>query len=296
MKNTKVFVVAENERNIRAGHCYCCGDHVSAGNGYRVGIAGVGIRVVCPEHYADNGLIVYHGNARQRNNALEIKGTVKKTALASTTIGIELELYDNGRDGNDADLSAIRATFARCFGGVFESDCTVTAEHPTDPARGLGAYSKVLQRIEKQGDIHYFSNERCGAHVHVYCNDVVYVRRYYHSLFLPLQNYLDSLGHEKRVEYFGRDFGEWCGRIYDGCNAQNHSNFVNTQHANTLEFRLPRITGHKQYMQVLKFWRKCGLFINEFDFDKNNADNDARLARARECGAGLVEIAKHFYK
>ena len=120
------------------------------------------------------------------------------------------------------------------------------------------------------------------------------MRRYYHSIFLPLNDYIDSLGAERRVEVFGSDFRYYAMKINENSDPQSHSNIFNTQHLHTLEFRLPRVIGYKQYMNVLKFWREVVCYINNYDF-KEDADAVTRKATARTCGGALVKIAKKYF-
>lgn len=288
MKNYNLFTINENlGHNKNKAHCLCCGDVVLSGEGYRVFIPSKGNRVVCRLHYGNNNLVSYHNNASAQR---EIIGTEKITPLAKTKLGVEIETY-----GNTTEINSVRAYFENIFIVSAESDCTVSAEFPTSIMEGLNRISKVLQSLEYHNALSILNNSHVGAHIHVECNDIPYIRRYYHSIFIPLFDYINEKSYECRVNFFGRDFGEWCSKININTTPTTHSNFINTQHNNTLELRLPRVTSYKQYMQVLKFWRECGYTINNFDFCKNSNDNIIRKQKARECGLLLVTIAKKYF-
>lgn len=295
MKNEVRVVIEEGTVNQRFARCIApdCGCELPAGTGKAIFIPSKGIRYVCDRHFGDNGLLGYHGNARRLqmndNGAL---GTPKKTALAQTTISVEFETYTPS--AHTARYTAVRNILESCFDCKAESDCTVTWENPSHYCAGLAKFSKVLQRMDLQGELAYFDNEKCGAHIHAGADDVRYLRRYYHSIFVPLSDYIVSLPRAKRIEYFGRDFAEWAQPIRHGCNVENHTNVFNMQHEATVEFRLPRITGFNQYMKVLKFWRQCMCEVNHFEFNKD-ADSATRKASADRCAEKLVKIAKKYF-
>lgn len=297
MKNYSIDEkVQSGERNINKAHCLYCDEELLRGEGYRVFIPSLGKRVVCPKHYATNGLLSYHGNKRERedNGSITI-GTPKKLPLTKTPVGVEVETkkyYDN----NSSEYTTLRMLLQRSFVVKAESDITVSAEFPTEKMQGLATISKVLQSMENHGLIKYVKDNDCGAHIHVQCDDILYVRRYYHSLFIPLFNYINNLSRGERIRTFGSDWRYYASQINTDTNPMVHENFVNVQHNNTIEFRLPRIIGYKQYMQVIKFWREVGYYINNFDFDKTNPDNNIRVSKAMICGVGIVNIAKKYFE
>lgn len=267
--------------NIRRGHCIVCNDIVEKGEGKRVLIPSRGIRMVCRRHMNDYNLRGYCDEDYTE------RGTMKTTPLASTTIGCEIE-YNN----EVANISALR-TFLEGCGFIITSDCTVYSEAKSPIYTGLGSISKVLQSIEREGFLPCVMSEGVGAHIHVQCNDIGYVRRYYHSIFLPLADYIRGV--ENKEEVFGSNYRDYAQDIYFNCNAMYHSNLFNVEHNHTIEFRLPKIRGYKQYLHLVKFWREIGCYINHFDFDKNNVDNNIRKANARKCGEALVNIAKKYF-
>lgn len=286
--------VAEGERNLRRGRCVLCEAHgvthyLEKGEGYRVFIPSKGIRIVCSEHYINRGLISYHSNACR---GVEKIGTSKRGTLESTTVGIEFE--GNIANASDAEFTTFRAMIEAFTFCCMESDCTVSGEMPTQPMEGLGRVSKILQSLELHNQLAILSHNSCGAHIHAQCNDISYVRRYYHSIFLPLNRYICDMSSERRVEVFGSDFRYYATRIDERTNPLEHTNIFNTQHAHTLEFRLPRVIGYKQYMNCIKFWREVVCYINNFDFHKED-DKPIRKIRACMCGHELMKIAQKYF-
>ena len=272
--------------------CCICGRVVPAYDGYSivVRVKGSNGRVFCRQ--CGNGTRSYGiGNDK-------IIGTDKKGVLESTTVGVEVELVNID---NEKFYSIRRQLGFMGFHNVNtnrnlpQSDCTVDTEIPTPIMQGLSSLSALLRNAEKRGELVCTNNRQCGAHVHVYCNDVDYIRRYYHSIFSGFQSWLDTIGADKRIEYFGSDYRNYAKRVnMDICENPEHGSIVNVEHDNTLEFRLPRIVSHKQYIKVVKFWREIGCTINHFDFCKN-ADATTRKAKAKECGAYIVQLALEYF-
>ena len=273
------------QRNIRKGHCLVCGRTVYANEGFRRMVRGCGYRVFCDRH-ADS-LECYHGSEVLRADHV---GTTKTTALAATTVGVEIETDAISR--SDEKYLRFRGTLER-VGFVFESDCTIrTGEAPSPKMQGLATISAILRN--NQDCLYMLDTPRTGAHTHVAVDDIEYLRRYYHSIFVPFSEWLDDHGSEWLVDNFGSGFRGYACKIDRYSDVFDHSNVVNMQHDHTIEFRLPRITGYKQYMKVIKFWREVGLFLNTYDF-KKDADASIRKAKATQAGNGIVEIAEKWF-
>lgn len=272
--------------------CCICGRIVPAYNGYSIVVRGKGTngRVFCRQ--CGDGTWSYGiGNDK-------IIGTDKKGVLESTTVGVEVELVNMD---NEKFYSIRRQLGFMGFHNINtnrnlpQSDCTVDTEIPTPIMQGLSSLSALLRNAEKRGELVCTNNRQCGAHIHVYCNDVDYIRRYYHSIFSGFQSWLDTIGADKRIEFFGSDYRNYARRVnMDICETPEHGSIINIEHNNTLEFRLPRIISHKQYIKVVKFWREVGCTINHFDFCKN-ADATTRKAKAKECGAYIVQLALEYF-
>ena len=273
------------QRNMKKGFCMVCGRRVYANEGFRRMVRGRGYRVFCSRH-ADS-LECYHGSVSLRADHV---GTPKKTALAATTVGVEIET--DADDRHDEKYLRFRGTLER-VGFVFESDCTIrTGEAPSPKMQGLATISAILRN--NQDCLYMLNTPRTGAHTHVAVDDIEYLRRYYHSIFVPFSDYLTEHSTTWLIENFGSAFRGYACKIDQYTDVLDHSNVVNMQHDHTIEFRLPRITGYKQYMQVIKFWREVGLFLNTYDFQKN-ADALTRKTKAVQAGNGIVAIATKWF-
>lgn len=273
------------QRNIHAGHCLVCGRKVYANEGFRRMVRGRGYRVFCCEH-ADS-LHCYHGSIQYRAERI---GTHKSTPLAATTVGVEIETDAMSR--SDEKYLRFRGTLER-VGFVFESDCTIrTGEAPSPIMQGLATISAILRN--NQDCLYMLDTPRTGAHTHVAVDDIGYLRRYYHSIFVPFSEWLAGHSSEWLVEKFGSDFRGYAEPIDFHSDIYDHSNVVNMQHDHTIEFRLPRITGYKQYMQVIKFWREVGFFLNNYDF-KKEAEAVERKDRAKRAGQAIIGIATRYF-
>ena len=273
------------EKNINKGHCLVCGVEVMGGAGFRRYIRGRGLRVLCVEHAS--GLMGYHRSEDLRADSI---GTEKKTILAATSVGVEIETDADSR--YDETYLRFRGTLER-VGFVFESDCTVnTGEAPSPKMFGLATISAILRN--NQDCLYMLDTPRTGAHTHVGIDDMEYLRRYYHSIFVPFSDWLASHSDAWLIENFGSTFRGYARRINASSDVWEHSNVVNMQHDHTIEFRLSRIAGYKQYMRVIKFWREVGCFINHYDFEKS-ADAATRKAAAKSAGLEIVGIATRYF-
>ena len=272
------------ERNINKGRCLVCNNIVYKGEGYRRFVRGRGIRVFCVEHALS--LEGYHESDAYRADYI---GTQKKMPLTNQLIGVEIEI---DADMQDTMYQRFRGTLER-VGYCFESDCTVAGgEAPSPKMRGLAHISKVLQNNE---DAFVYFTSNTGAHVHTSTSKIGYIRRYYHSIWMPLFYYINGHSSEWRLEKFGSDFRHYACKINNESYPESHSNFINVQHDNTIEFRLPRIRERHQFMDILKFWREVGFFLENYDFQKDSPSNLKRKEVASKAGDEIVKIAIKYF-
>lgn len=284
--------------NANFAHCYFDGADLEAGIGQALVLPECGImpRYTCPTCSATlDRLARYHANADRRNADDPALGTFKKGNIQRYTIGCELEHM--GRFQRRKAYRTFKVLIERTFNVIEESDCTVSGEFPTDKMNGANKLSKALYKLESYGFMCFLDVDGVGAHIHVYCNCVPIVRNWYHTLFSPLQAYLLIHNNEWLIEHFGRAFGSYRQTFDRHTDAQTHSNFINTQHSHTLEFRLPRIHSQAQYMNVVYFWRECVAFLNNTNWIENTGNNrQARKAQAENIGQALVDIARNYFE
>lgn len=171
------------------------------------------------------------------------------------------------------------------FGFLPTSDCTVDVEFKSPIYEGLCAISKQAVSIEKlmQGG-HLAINHTCGTHFHVghatQINPTTmnYIRRFYHSLFVPLSDYMVE-HREQTAAFWGRDFlsSDWAMPINVHSIANNHRNFINVEHGYTIEFRLAKFENAAQYMRMVKFCKAVAdIVITNFIEHFNEEPNDTR--------------------
>ena len=185
---------------------------------------------LCEAHASSYGDRSYY----DENSTL--RGTTKKHGF---TFSMELEMSQ--------PTTTMRAELLNC-GFMPTQDSTTDTEFKSPIWQSLNPLPKKFNTIEKllnDGEGAITNNE--GTHFHVghreYINatTINYIKRFYHSLFLPLCNtMLDNS--EATKELFGRDFCYWARQINENTNPNEHSNFINLQHDNTIEFRLFRGT------------------------------------------------------
>lgn len=296
-------LVQSTKINRNKAHCFQCGRVVEGGDGYSVALIGYGSngRVFCREHYGTRGELSYHANASNGEHVSKI-GTIKIGDVESVSIGNEIEfpsLSQTARElgVTESGLTALRYALESTFLIHTERDCTVGGEIPTPPMRGLNRLSAFLNKNQDICEI--LNNENCGAHIHAECTKVEYVKRYYHSIFLPLASAIRNLTDEQRIEFFGSTYRGYAMDINEHSEPSAHSNIFNTQHSKTLEFRLPRICNGTQYIRVCKFWREVVWYINNFDFcESPSTDREhapLRKQKAEECSRALVEIFNKYF-
>lgn len=131
------------------------------------------------------------------------------------------------------------------------------------------AFLPTIDELIESGNIRIDFQEN-GTHTHVghvsLLNDLTmsYIRRFYHSLFLPLSKALEE-NPTKTAAIFGRQFTYYADKINERTNAEGHCNFVNVQHDKTLEWRLVQYHNAKQYASALTFCRKASAIVfNDF--------------------------------
>ena len=145
-------------------------------------------------------------------------------------------------------------------------DSTVDIEFKTPIYNGKKALIKKAKTVQSLIDSNDLEIGRgCGTHIHVgtFNNEGIlnpttheYVRRFYHSLYVPLSDYLVAHPQEcKKV--FGRSLvvGSYYQPIYNGCDELEHSNFINMEHSShsccTIEYRVCKFVNYTQFCNMV---------------------------------------------
>lgn len=284
--------------NPNRAHCINDGATLEAGEGFALCLpeAGDRPRYVCSECMRKlERKLRYHGNACERSAYDEPLGTPKKGSLEHTTIGIEIEHVSNRF--SEKSFYTFKYLIERAFNVKEEDDCSVSGEFPTDKMEGGNKSSKMIRKLEKYGFFKFLDNPRTGAHIHVECTCIEFVRNWYNTLFVPLCRWLAGHSEDWLIERFGSAFRDYAEEINERTDCGIHSNFVNTQHNHTLEFRLPRMRTAEQYVTCIYFWRKVVWTLNQTAWIEKTENNRAeRKAQAVEIANQILKIAIEFFE
>lgn len=172
-------------------------------------------------------------------------------------------------------------------------------EYVSGLMKGLNRASKWALTCDKLiAEGHMTINDSCGTHFHVSIDSMKdsngektymgYIRRFYHSLFIPLSEAVAS-NPEAMRRMFGRGFGHYCEAIDRTANPEyDRYLWVNVTNNNNIEFRLNRFVNGKQYQALMKMeveMVKCIVtnFCEHF--------NDTEIDRRRY--ANMTEYRKH---
>ena len=255
------------------------------GEGWIRYIRGAGNRVVCDRHKDYSGEF-YHGSESMRKEKI---GTEKKSSLAKTTIGIEFEM--EGIHEYSEEFLAFRGALERA-GFVLEHDGSLRdgMEGPSPKCEGAKSLSALLHSAEVRGEDIVLRGDNCGMHIHAAADDMATYRNWYHTLFIPFCEWVDSHDMSFCKANFGGKFRGYAHKIDRNSRVMEHSNFVNMQHDHTIEWRLPRYTTACQTVILLKFWRKVLWMLNNTDW-KPEADFATRKAVAVQASKNIVKIA-----
>lgn len=194
-----------------------------------------------------------------------------------------------------------------------------TCEYVSPLMKGLNRASKFCLTCEyliENG--HLKVNNSCGTHFHVSIDSMKdangnntgrnsymdMVRRFYHSLFLPLQKEMNNdLAKVERM--FGRCNNHYCSSITEYARPESDRYlWINVKADNNIEFRLNRFVSAKQYQNLMKMEVKmvqtivtnfCEHFMDtDFDRTRYEKRTDYRKHKAEVTAKKLVKIYNEF--
>lgn len=122
---------------------------------------------------------------------------------------------------------------------------------------------KYFEGIENIIDI--ANGDNCGTHANVSLaswqnsNAMSWIYDYSTALFSPLARAIANLTEEKRIEIFGRDFGDY--RHYTEVEFE-HGDWLAIKN-NCLEFRISRYKNATQYTHLLMLYKEFCLVIDK---------------------------------
>jgi hypothetical protein len=187
-------------------------------------------------------------------------------------------------------------------------------EYVSGLMKGLNRASKWALTCDKLiADGHLKVNDSCGTHFHVSIDSMKdangnktymgYIRRFYHSLFIPLNEAMAS-NPEAMRNLFGRGFGGYCEAI--NANARPDYDrylWINVLNDSNIEFRLNRFVSGKQYQALMKMeveMVKCIVtnfceHFNDTDFDNRRYEN-MRVYRKHKADVTAQKLVKIYRK
>lgn len=190
-----------------------------------------------------------------------------------------------------------------------------TCEYVSALMKGLNRASKWALTCDRLiSDGHLKVNDSCGTHFHVSVDSMKdehgemtyngYIRRFYHSLFIPLNQAMVE-NPEATKALFGRWFGHYCEQITASATpAHNRYLWINVINNSNIEFRLNRFVSGKQYQALMKMeveMVKCIVtnfceHFNDTDIDRRRYENMTayRKHKAQVTAVKLVKIFKKY--
>ena len=171
---------------------------------------------------------------------------------------------------------------------------------------GIIKHAVSVEALLNSGDI--AKDSRTGDHTHVGHKELLnsqtmeYVRRFYHSLFIPLCREMKA-DPQVTKRMFGRYFVGYASPIDHDTYATSHANFINVQHGNTLEYRIVRFRTAAQYQNCVRFCKAateavCNNFIAHFNDPEQEgmSSEQAKAYRKHKADIAANKIVKLYRK
>ena len=284
-KTTRANKMRSRNGQPRGGHCVECGRYTNEGLG--------GKRVTIPSQTNGVWMCCDHRGKKNLNGYCdENRETVGSLTADGITMSVELE-------------SMGRSTHARAYlvknKFMATSDCTVDIEYKSPIYYSECPISKIVGGVEymDKNENYDFSvnNENCGIHTHFgfYDNHFDFRRlaTHYEELFKPLCDAVDSLTNSQRVSIFGRSYEEYASKCRVDY-TDRHENWINIQHAYTLEIRIPRFYSADAYMRFVKCFKKIFKALNTHYISKERSLTNAKKAGRKMAMVFMKEYAEYF--
>lgn len=248
--------------NIRGEHKSICGKQGTNHTFHAVETKNHGVIYLCDECYNKGREIYTYGleNGYKAN-------TTKKHGF---TYSFEMELTKH----ND---SFVRMLQYNNF--LPTHDSTVEIEYKSPIYQSLCGIRKLFRSMNNELTRDYF-DYNAGTHCNIghveFINDstISIIGRFYHSLFLPMSEWLlnNPIASE---EIYGRTIGGWASPINENTNPYTHKNFINLEHNTHIEFRQCKFINENQYIDCVQLNTKIvKAIINNFLMHFDNQDFD----------------------
>lgn len=285
-KTTRANKMRSRNGQPRSGHCVECGRLTSIDMG--------GKRVTIPSQTNGVWMCADHRGKRNLNGYCDENGEMIGSGNADN-ISISIELESMGRSTH-ARAYLVKNKF------MATSDSTVDIEYKSPIYTSECALSKIVGGVEymDKNDDYDFSvnNDNCGIHTHYGFIDNHFDFRtlygHYRQLFEPLNEIVtNELGSIDRENIFGRSF-EYYNRICSFCCPDSHENWINIQHKNTLEIRMPRFNNANDYMRFVKCFKKIFKALNTHYISKEHTATNAKKAGRKMAMVFKKEYSEYF--
>ena len=285
-KTTRANKMRSRNGQPRSGHCVECGRLTSINMG--------GKRVTIPSQTNGVWVCADHRGKKNLKGYCDENGEMIGSGNADN-ISISIELESMGRSTH-ARAYLVKNKF------MATSDSTVDIEYKSPIYTSECALSKIVGGVEymDKNDDYDFSvnNDNCGIHTHYGFIDNHFDFRtlygHYRLLFEPLNeivaNELDGFDREK---IFGRSF-EYYNKICSFSCPDSHENWINIQHKNTLEIRMPRFNNANDYMRFVKCFKKIFKALNTHYISKEHTATNAKKAGRKMAMVFKKEYSEYF--
>mgnify|MGYP003290598615 CR=1 FL=1 len=281
-KTTRANKMRSRNGQPRSGHCIECGRITSETLG--------GIRVTIPAQ--KNGVWLCEAHRGKRN--LQSYGDENSNTIGTPTadgFSISIELESMGYSSHARaylDYNKFIPTY----------DSTVDIEYKSPIYFSEIPLAKIVGGIEymDKNDSYKFkvNHHKCGIHTHYGFVDNHFdfrtLENHYKELFKPLCDVVNSLNNTEREAIFGRSFESYNDRC-DFYYPDRHINWINIQHKNTLEIRMPRFVNADDYMRFVKCFKKIFKALNTHYISKAHNTRNAEKA-----GRKMAMVFKKEYK
>ena len=215
-----------------------------------------------------------------------------KQAAHGLTYGIEMETSERNIEDN----------ILYQYDFIPTSDCSIGGTEWKSPIYGsLSGLRKLFRTLEKILVI----DEDCGTHLNIgtfSSDEMEYIRRFYHSLFIPLCEVMMYDYPEDTKRLFGRFFTGYAGKIDKNTDPCAHSNFINVASDNRIEFRLCKFEDADQYLTLMKMHTEFvkaikNNFLSHFNDDEiDNGIKNIRNYRIHKANIAANKMVKIFKK
>lgn len=211
-----------------------------------------------------------------------------KQAKHGLTYGIEFETSERNEESN----------ILYQYGFIPTGDCSIGGTEWKSPIYGsLSGLRKMFRSIE---DVVWVGDD-AGTHLNIgtfTSEEMDYIRRFYHSLFIPLCEEMKHRDWETE-ELFGRFFCDYASEIYLGCYPCGHSNFINVESSNRLEFRICKFISADQYLRCMKMCSEMvkairNNFLNHFNKYGEKNKTKFRKHKAKIAAGKMVRIFQKY--